>query len=132
MGLGHPARDLGIERLEIDTTVTRDDYEQFLRDTFQRSRGEKVDSAEVSYMRATGIRYGTLALDTGESLEAAKATLATATIAYSLRDDVDAIKWMHNHVQETGSCRSSRRRRWYARWPSPCTASRRSSSPSCS
>ncbi len=93
---------LGIERLEIDNTVTRDDYEQFLRDTFQRSRGEKVDSAEVSYMRATGIRYGTLALDTGESLEAARATLATATIAYSLRDDVDAIKWMHNHVQETG------------------------------
>ena len=93
---------MGIERLEIDTTVTRDDYEQFLRDTFQRSRGEKLDSSEVSYMRATGIRYGTLALDTGESLEASRATLATATIAYSLRDDVDAIKWMHSHVQETG------------------------------
>lgn len=93
---------LGIERLEIDTTVTRDDYEQFLRDTFQRSRGEKADSAEVSYMRPTGIRYGTLALDTGESLEASSATLATATIAYSLRDDVDAIQWMHEHVQQTG------------------------------
>ena len=93
---------LGIERLEFDPTVTRDDYEQFLRDTFQRSRGERLDTAEVRHMRATGIRYGTLALDTGEPLETVRATLATATIAYSLRDDVDAIKWMHHHVEDTG------------------------------
>jgi putative nucleotidyltransferase with HDIG domain len=94
--------DMGIERLEVDNTVTRDDYEQFLRDTFQRSRGEALDTAEVRYMRATGIRYGTLALDSGEALDAARATLATATIAYSLRDDVDAIQWMHKHVEQTG------------------------------
>jgi putative nucleotidyltransferase with HDIG domain len=93
---------MGIERLEVDNTVTRDDYEQFLRDTFQRSRGETMDTAEVRHLRATGIRYGTLALDTGEPLESTQATLATATIAYSLRDDVDAIQWMHKHVQETG------------------------------
>ena len=93
---------LGIERLEIDPGVTREDFEQFLRDTFQRSRGEAMDTAEVRHLRATGIRYGTLALDTGESLDSAEATLATATIAYSLRDDVEAIQWMHGHVQETG------------------------------
>lgn len=93
---------LGIERLEIDASVTRDDYEQFLRDTFQRSRGEPMDTAEVRHLRATGIRYGTLALDTGESLDTTEATLATATIAYSLRDDVEAIQWMHRQVEETG------------------------------
>ena len=93
---------LGIERLEIDPGVTREDYEQFLRDTFQRSRGEAMDTAEVRHLRPTGIRYGTLALDTGDALETAEATLATATIAYSLRDDVEAIQWMHGHVQETG------------------------------
>ncbi|HEX5005032.1 MAG TPA: HD domain-containing phosphohydrolase [Gemmatimonadales bacterium] len=94
--------DMGIERLEIDPTVTRDDYEQFLRDTFQRSRGEAMDTAEVRHIRETGIRYGTLALDTGETLETSQATLATATIAYSLRDDVEAIQWMHARVQESG------------------------------
>jgi putative nucleotidyltransferase with HDIG domain len=93
---------LGIERLEIDGTVTREDYEQFLRDTFQRSRGEAMDTAEVRHLRATGIRYGTLALDTGEALDGVRETLATATIAYSLRDDVETIQWMHNHVQSTG------------------------------
>jgi len=93
---------MGIERLEIDSTVTRDDYEQFLRDTFQRSRGEALDTAVAQHLRATGIRYGTLALDSGETLDMARATLATATIAYSLRDDVDAIQWMHQHVEETG------------------------------
>ena len=44
---------LGIERLEIDAGVTREDYEQFLRDTFQRSRGEAMDTAEVRHLRAT-------------------------------------------------------------------------------
>lgn len=93
---------LGIERLEIEQAVTREDYEQFLRDTFQRSRGEPLDTAEVRHLRPTAIRFGTLALDTGEPLEGVRATLATASIAYSLRDDVEAIQWMHHHVEETG------------------------------
>jgi len=94
--------DLGIERLEIDPGVTRDDFEQFLRDTFQRSRGEAMDTAEVRQLRATAIRYGTLSVETNELTENIPATLATATIAYSLRDDVEAIQWMHTHVQQTG------------------------------
>ena len=93
---------LGIERLEIDPGVTRDDFEQFLRDTFQRSRGEAMDTAEVRQMRATAIRYGTLAVETQQQLVADLPSLATAGIAYSLRDDVEAIQWMHTHVQETG------------------------------
>jgi len=93
---------LGIERLEIDAGVTREDYERFLRDTFQRSRGEALDTAEVRHLRATSIRFGTLALDIGEPIAAPESDLATATIAYSLRDDVEAIQWMHNHVQTTG------------------------------
>ena len=94
--------DLGIERLEIDPGVTRDDFEQFLRDTFQRSRGEALDTAEVRQLRATAIRYGTLAVETTELADNMPATLATATIAYSLRDDVEAVQWMHTHVQQTG------------------------------
>ena len=94
--------DLGIERLEIDRGVTRDDFEQFLRDTFQRSRGEALDTAEVRQLRATAIRYGTLSVETPEALSNFPATLATATMAYSLRDDVEAIQWMHEKVRETG------------------------------
>jgi putative nucleotidyltransferase with HDIG domain len=94
--------DLGIERLEIDPGVTRDDFEQFLRDTFQRSRGEAMDTAEVRYLRASAIRYGTLAVETTQQADNVHATLATATIAYSLKDDVEAIQWMHTHVQQTG------------------------------
>jgi len=94
--------DLGIERLEIDPGVTRDDYEQFLRDTFQRSRGEAMDTAEVRYLRQSAIRYGALALDAPLQADNVHATLATASIAYSLRDDVEAIQWMHTHVQQTG------------------------------
>jgi putative nucleotidyltransferase with HDIG domain len=93
---------LGIERLEIDAGVTRQDYEQFLRDTFQRSRGEAMDTAEVRHMRKTSIRFGTLAVDIGEPVPTAREAAAGASIAYSLQDDVDAVRWMHDHVQQTG------------------------------
>ena len=103
--------DLGIERLEVDRGVTRDDFEQFLRDTFQRSRGEALDTAEVRQLRATAIRYGTLSVETPEALSNIPATLATATIAYSLGDDVEAIQWMHEKVRDTGELPCSRPRR---------------------
>jgi putative nucleotidyltransferase with HDIG domain len=93
---------LGIERLEIDAGVTREDYEQFLRDTFQRSRGEALDTAEVRHLRETRIRFGTLAVDVGEPAPVAQEGPAGDRVAYSIQDDVDAVRWMHEHVQQTG------------------------------
>ncbi len=93
---------VGIERVEFDESTTRGDYEEFLRDAFFRFKGESLDTTEASYMRHTGIRYGSTLIDTEEGEPPEEIIQTSATIAYSLQEDIDTIEWMHRQVQEQG------------------------------
>ncbi len=93
--------DVGIERIEINESVTRADYDEFLRDAYLRFNGESLDTTEARYMRHTGIRYGSIMVST-EDDEQADELLGTATIAYTLQDDIETIEWMHQQVQDEG------------------------------
>ena len=91
---------VGIERVEFNESVTRDDYEEFLRDAYVRFKGESLDTTEARYMRHTGIRYGPTLVD-AEDMEQAEGLIKTsASISYSMQEDIDAIEWMHKQVQE--------------------------------
>lgn len=91
--------DVGIERVEIEESVTRDGYEEFLRDAFHRFKGESLDTTEVRYMRHTGIRYGPILIGT-EDDDQDELLGTRATIAYSLQDDIETVEWMHRQVQD--------------------------------
>lgn len=93
---------VGIERVEFEGEVSREDYEEFLRDAFTRLKGEALDTTEARYMRTTGIRYGLIAVEERTSVEAEELLASTATIAYSLQDDIETIEWMHQQVQDRG------------------------------
>jgi putative nucleotidyltransferase with HDIG domain len=93
---------VGIERVEFDESVTRDNYEEFLRDAFLRFKGKSLDTTEARYMRHTGVRYGPTSIG-AEGVEQAEAIVQTsATIAYSLQEDIETIEWMHRQVQDEG------------------------------
>lgn len=94
--------EVGIERVEFDPTVSREDYEEFLRDAFHRFKGESLDTTEARYMRHTGIRYGPIMLSEDEAAHSEQLLGATATIAYTLQDDIETIEWMHHEVQDRG------------------------------
>ncbi len=94
--------DVGIERVEIDESVTQADYEEFLRDAFLRFKGESLDTAEARYMRRTGIRYGPILVGTQDVEQTDELLGTTATIAYTLQDDIETIEWMHRQVQDQG------------------------------
>ncbi len=93
---------VGIERVEIDESVTQADYEEFLRDAFLRFKGESLDTAEARYMRRTGIRYGPILVGTQDVEQTDELLGTTATIAYTLQDDIETIEWMHRQVQDQG------------------------------
>lgn len=91
--------DVGIERVEIEEDVTREGYEEFLRDAYHRFKGESLDTTEARYMRHTGIRYGPILIGTEDDDQ--EELLGTrATIAYSLQDDIETVEWMHRQVQD--------------------------------
>ncbi|HSM16063.1 MAG TPA: HD domain-containing phosphohydrolase [Gemmatimonadales bacterium] len=94
--------DAGIQRLEFLGQITGDEFEGFLTDVYQRLSPDTPDTSTARQMTATNIRYGPVGVRGADTSMAAEA-VATATIAYSLQDEVYAIEWMHEEVKHTGN-----------------------------
>lgn len=93
----------GIQRLEFADSVTRDDYEVFLEEVLARLTLSTVDTATSRPERRTSIKFGAIGVRgaTGAILKDDEA-LPTATIRYSLGEEADAVRWMHNEVEANG------------------------------
>ncbi|HEY6092789.1 MAG TPA: HD domain-containing phosphohydrolase [Gemmatimonadales bacterium] len=90
----------GIQRLEFEDKVGREDFEGFLEEVLARLTLSAI-STEARQMRRSSIRFGAVGLK-GE-VDAAPDALPTATISFSLGDEVDTLRWMQQEVQTTGA-----------------------------
>jgi putative nucleotidyltransferase with HDIG domain len=86
----------GIQRLEFEANVGRDEFEVFLDDVLARLTLSAVGSAEARQMRRSGIRFGSVGVR-GELPDAP--AVATATVDYSLGVETETIRWLHQQVQ---------------------------------
>jgi putative nucleotidyltransferase with HDIG domain len=86
---------VGVQRVEFDNTATRDQLEEFLDELIQRLQRHAIDSAEARQMRPSGIRWGAVGL---EGHETGASEITTATISFTLGEEAEAIRWMHNEV----------------------------------
>jgi len=97
---------MGIQRLEIDADVSRDEFIEFLEEVFGRVANptQQVDSTEARQTRKRSIRFGSLGIraDTEEGRKVLEKQIATATITYQLGEEIDAIKYMHDQVMQNG------------------------------
>ena len=97
---------MGIQRLEIDRTVTREEFVEFLDEVYGRASNPNapVDSTEARQVRKLAIRYGSIGIraETEESRKALDREIATATITYQLGEEVEAIRFMHDQVMRNG------------------------------
>ncbi len=85
----------GVQRLELDEEVTREELEGLLEEILARLTVGSIDSPEINQMRRTRIRFGSVGIR-GES-DAPETR--TAALDYSLADEVQAIRWMHDEVE---------------------------------
>ena len=90
----------GIQRLEFEDQVGREDFEGFLEEVLARLTLSAI-STEARQMRRSSIRFGAVGLK-GEA-DAPPQPLPTATIAFSLREEVDTVGWLQREVQTTGA-----------------------------
>lgn len=90
----------GIQRLEFQDRVSREDFEGFLEEVLARLTLSAI-STEARQMRRSNIRFGAVGLK-GET-EIAPEPLPTATISFSLGDEVDTVRWLQGEVQSTGA-----------------------------
>lgn len=94
----HRLADAGIQRLQFDRTATREELEDFLGESLARLTLQFIDTAEARQMRPSGIRFGVLGIQGADELETRE--IATASVSYSLREEADAVRWMHEQVSD--------------------------------
>jgi putative nucleotidyltransferase with HDIG domain len=87
--------ELGVQRIQFDETVTRDQIEEFLDLVLARLTLKAVDSSEARQMRPSGIRYGMVGVD---GQDAAGQETPTATIRFTLEDEAETVRWIHQEV----------------------------------
>ncbi|HMG00632.1 MAG TPA: hypothetical protein VK560_05255, partial [Gemmatimonadaceae bacterium] len=94
----------GVQRIELESSVTREQYEEFLEEMMARITLSFIDSAEARTNRPTGIKVGALGIrgETKEVQESIDAPTPIATISYSLHEEIDSIKSMHLDVMQRG------------------------------
>ncbi len=92
----------GIQRLEFGYDVTREDFEVFLDECLARLTLQFIDSATRSPERKTAIKFGAIGVRGAEGTIRAEDLLPTATIAYSLQEEADTIRWLHDEVEVRG------------------------------
>jgi putative nucleotidyltransferase with HDIG domain len=97
---------MGIQRLEFDPEVTRDEFVDFLEDVFTRAANPDapIDTTEARQTKKLTIRYGAIGIrtETDAARKALERDVVTATITYQLGEEIDAIKYMHEEVLRTG------------------------------
>jgi putative nucleotidyltransferase with HDIG domain len=93
----------GVQRLEFPKAVTRDEFEEFLDDVLARvSLLAASESATRSPERRSTIKFGAIGVRGTEGVSRIEDLLPTATIQYSLGEEADTIRWLHDEVQMTG------------------------------
>lgn len=97
---GNRLASKGVQRLEFVDHVIRDDLEVFLEDVYSRLAGDVADTAEVRQTRPTAIRFGNIGIDGKRAESDDDEQIATATLSFSLREEVDAVDWLHQELKE--------------------------------
>jgi putative nucleotidyltransferase with HDIG domain len=92
----------GVQRIELDTDVTREQYEEFLEEMMARITLSFIDTAEARPNRPTGIKVGALGIrgETRELQDTLEMPVPVATMSYSLGEEAASIQSMHREVQE--------------------------------
>jgi putative nucleotidyltransferase with HDIG domain len=94
----------GVQRMELASNVTREEYEEFLEEMMARITLSVIDTAESRPTRASGIKVGALGIrgETREQQNTLDAAVPVATISYSLGEEAESILSMHRDVKERG------------------------------
>jgi putative nucleotidyltransferase with HDIG domain len=92
----------GIQWLRILGPVSRDEMDGFLHEVLARVNPTGTDTSEARQMRETNIRFGTVDLEGGGGKGEEEEKEAAASLAFTLREEADAVRWLHEELQDRG------------------------------
>jgi putative nucleotidyltransferase with HDIG domain len=98
---GRRLADAGIQRLEFERRITREQFEGFLYEVLARLTLSTVDTGERRQMRELGVRFGAVGMAGLSDEEAAAPVLATLTLG--LVEEIEAVGWLQDEVRRRGT-----------------------------
>ncbi|MBL8998596.1 MAG: HD domain-containing protein [Gemmatimonadales bacterium] len=103
-GWGARLANAGVQRLEFERGTSRDEFEVFLEEVLARLTLQAVDSASRSPERRSTIKFGAIGVKGSDDQvrPVESVVVPTASISYSLNDEADAVRWLHDEVQVRG------------------------------
>ncbi len=97
---------IGIQRLEFDSTIpiSLEELDALLDHIVARLTLRPTDSSVARQERVTGIRFGAVGIGDEVALEEKpeKEETATATSAFSLEEEAEAVVWVHDVLRDGG------------------------------
>ena len=91
----------GIQRLEFERDVSRDEFDQFLQEVLARLTLSSIDTSEQRQTQSLGIRFGAVGLH-GQA-DVPDTPLAIATLNVTLDDEAETLRWLQHEVQSRGT-----------------------------
>jgi putative nucleotidyltransferase with HDIG domain len=91
----------GIQRLEFDPDVSREDLEDFLDEVAARLTLAAVNSAELRQMRGSRIRFGQVGLHLEDTIIEVPddQTEEGPAVHFTLTEEADTVRWLHEQLQ---------------------------------
>lgn len=90
----------GVQRVEFDAEVSRDDLAEFLSDVQKKVTSGEVDTSEIRQFRRPSIRFGMVSIR-GASADVSVEVAESMSVPYTLDDEIETVGWIHGEVQET-------------------------------
>ena len=91
--------DAGIQRLEFEDGVSREDFEVFLDDVLVRLTLTAVSTADARQMRSSKIRFGSVGLKGEGDAAARREAPGQVELEVSLHEEAETLQWLHDEVQ---------------------------------
>ena len=89
--------EVGVQRLQFDRSVTRDQLEEFLDEIITRLTLRAIDTSVARQMRPSAIQFGAIGIR-GEDLGATE-DVVTATMSFTLKEEADTVRFLHEELQ---------------------------------
>lgn len=87
----------GVQRLEFEPNVERDDFEEFLEEVLARLTLSAIGTSDARQMRKSKIRFGSVGMK-GEVQE--EALPIPAGNYYTLGEEAATIRWLHDQITD--------------------------------
>ena len=93
----------GVQRLEFEPGVTREEFEAFLDEVLARTSLSAIDSSTARHGQPSHIKFGAIGIrGEGKVIRPDDELLPLATITYALGEEAETVRWVHEEVATRG------------------------------